>query len=125
MRAIIGIYAVLAALAAAGAMVAAPSSRAADESAEAQSQRGVRVIVTLKGLEAGSGWADRIAQARERILRTLAGHHVEVNRQYDLVPALALTVDDAALRILRAHPDVASVVEEGMSTPGGATGTGK
>jgi cytosine/adenosine deaminase-related metal-dependent hydrolase len=128
MKVLISGYAVLAALVVAGTTFVASSSRAADEAAEAQSERRIRVIVTLKGLEAGPAWAERIAQARERVLRALAGHHVEINRQYDLVPALALTVDDEGLRILRSHPDVAGVAEEGTSTPGGgasATGTGK
>jgi hypothetical protein len=79
-----------------------------------------RVIVTLKGLEAGPPWAGRIAQARERVMRALEGRPVEVNREYDLIPALSLTVDGESLRILRSHPDVASVVEDGTTVPGGA-----
>ena len=89
----------------------------------AQSQNYSRVIVTLRGFEAGPAWAERIAAARERVLRALQGHHVEINRTYDLVPALALTVDSDALRILRSHPDVAGVAEDGISTPGSGAAT--
>jgi hypothetical protein len=94
----------------------------------AESNHYVRVIVTLKGLEAGPAWAERIARARDRVMLALKGHHVEVNREYDLVPALALTVDDEALRILRSHPDVAAVEEDRTSTPqndAGSTGNVK
>jgi len=82
-----------------------------------------RVIVTLKGLEAGPEWADRIAQARARVMGALKDHRVVVNRVYDLVPALALTVDDDALRVLRSHPDVASIADDGTSTPGSGAGS--
>lgn len=79
-----------------------------------------RVIVNLKGLEAGQAWATKIADARERVLKAISGHRFEINRTYDLIPALAITVDEEALRILRAHPDVASVADDGSTLPGGS-----
>jgi hypothetical protein len=91
--------------------------------AEAANGDMVRVIVTLKGLEAGQVWAPRIADARERVLKALVGHKVTIDREYDLIPALALSVDGAALRILQSHPDVASVAQDGMSVPGGIGST--
>ena len=54
----------------------------------------IPVVVTLKGLGAGPAWAERIAQARERVKRALQGHHVVINREYDMIPALALSVDE-------------------------------
>lgn len=83
--------------------------------------RMVRVVVTLKGLGAGPAWADGIAQARDRIMNALRGQAVEVTHTYDLVPALALSVDAVALRILCAQPDVENVAEDGTSTTGRAT----
>jgi hypothetical protein len=83
--------------------------------------RMARVVVSLKGLGAGPDWADGIAQARDRIMSALRGQAVEVTRIYDLIPALGLSVDAAALRILCAHPDVDSVAEDGTSTTGRAT----
>ena len=77
-----------------------------------------RVVVSLKGLEAGPAWAERIARSRERVMNALRGHHAQVNREYDLIPALALTVDDAALEVLRSHPDVSTIAEDGTTTPG-------
>jgi len=100
----------------------AVSRGAAENTAMAQSLSTIRVIVTLKGLEAGPAWAERIARARERVMLALKNHHVEINREYDLIPALALTVDNEALRILRSHPDVAGVAEDGASTPGSGAG---
>lgn len=82
----------------------------------------IPVVVTLKGLGTGPAWAERIAHARERVKRALQGHHVVITREYDLIPALALSVDDRALRILRAHPDVESVAEDGTSAPGSGAG---
>jgi hypothetical protein len=60
----------------------------------------IPVVVTLKGLGTGPAWAERIAHARERVKRALQGHHVVITREYDLIPALALSVHDRALRIL-------------------------
>lgn len=79
-----------------------------------------RVVVTLKGLEAGTAWAQRIAEASERVMLSLKNRHVEVNRVFDGLPALALTVDCEALQILRSHPDVLGVAEDGTSAPGGS-----
>jgi hypothetical protein len=61
-----------------------------------------RVSVNLKGLEAGPPSAERIARARERVMRAREGRPVEVNREYYLIPALSLTVDGEGLRILLA-----------------------
>lgn len=84
-----------------------------------------RVIVTLKNLEAGPAWAAKISSARERVLEAIGGHQFEINRTYDLIPALALSVDVQALRILQQHPDVASVADDGGMTPGDAKGSTK
>jgi len=103
--------------------IAQHSDDPADVIVITQNESSFRVVVTLKGLEAGPEWAERIAAARARVMRALAGHRVEINREYDLVPALALTVDSDALRILRAHPDVAGVAEDGVSSPASGAST--
>ena len=78
-----------------------------------------RVVVSLKGLGSGPAWTAQIASSRARVMGALKNHHVQVNREYDLIPALALTVDNEALQILRSHPDVVAVAEDGTSAPGG------
>lgn len=76
-----------------------------------------RVVVSLKGIQAGD--KDRIAAARQRVLDAIRPYRHEVNRSYDVVPALALVVDDDALRVLKSHPDVASVAPDGRTRPSG------
>ena len=79
-----------------------------------------RVIVAMKGIPAGE--PARIAAARQRILDAIAPYRHRVNRSYDAIPALALTVDDDALRVLQMHPDVASVADDGRTRAVGHQG---
>jgi hypothetical protein len=81
-----------------------------------------RIIVMLKDLGTGPEWEDRIAMARSRVMEALKDHRVTVNRLYEGLPVMALSVDAEALRILQSHPLVASVAEDGLSKPqGGAS----
>lgn len=76
-----------------------------------------RVIVTLSGLTGGPAAAADIRAAQERVIALLqkSGETFEINRRYDLIPQLALTVSEGGIRALRGSPDVESVKEDGVS----------
>lgn len=76
-----------------------------------------RVIVTLSGLTGGPAAAADIRAAQERVIALLqkSGETFEINRRYDLIPQLALTVSEGGIRALRGSPDVESVKVDGVS----------
>jgi hypothetical protein len=76
-----------------------------------------RVIVTLKGIAAGKDGAAEIAKAQDQLLKDLAAHSPKVERRYDALPQIALTVNDKGLEALKAHPGVASVANDALMTP--------
>jgi p-aminobenzoyl-glutamate transporter AbgT len=76
-----------------------------------------RVIITLAGSSGGPGAAAEIRVAQERVIALLdkSGEAYEINRRYDLVPQMALTVSVRGASLLRASPDVKSVQDDGVS----------
>ncbi|GAB3925365.1 hypothetical protein GCM10029976_018510 [Kribbella albertanoniae] len=88
----------------------------------------VRVIVTLAGdfrPEGELGDQARRAQrtairaAQDAVLAELPAAGVQVNRRYDAVPQLALSVDATALDLLRRSPRVAAVQEDTAQSQSG------
>lgn len=76
-----------------------------------------RVIVTLKGVASGKEGAAEIAKAQDQLLKDLAAHSPKVERRYDMLPQIALTVNDKGLEALKAHPGVASVAKDALMAP--------
>jgi hypothetical protein len=76
-----------------------------------------RVIITLSGLKGGPAAAADIRAAQERVIALLqkSGETFEINRRYDLIPQLALTVSEGGIQTLRRSPDVESIKEDGVS----------
>ena len=76
-----------------------------------------RVIITLAGSPGGPGAAAEIRVAQERVIALLdkSGEKYEINRRYDLIPQMALTVTARAMSLLRGSPDVKSVQDDGIS----------
>ncbi len=73
-----------------------------------------RVIVTLKPATGSS-----IAQAQNTVIKALKKHRYTVTRKYQSLPQMALSVDAKALAVLKAHPLVVQVAEDGLSAPQG------
>ena len=80
-----------------------------------------RVIVTLKGVAAGKDGAAEIAKAQDQLLKDLAPHAPKVERRFDALPQMALTVNDKGLEALKAHPGVASVARDALMAPNDPT----
>lgn len=76
-----------------------------------------RVIVTLKDIPAGETAKAQIAAAQEKLIKELGAQGVRVERRYDLLPQLALSVNDAALALLKTHPLVATVHKDEVNRP--------
>lgn len=76
-----------------------------------------RVIVTLKDIPAGEASKARIAEAQDQLLKALGSKGVRVERRYDLLPQLTLTVNDAVMALLKTHPLVATVHKDEVSHP--------
>lgn len=76
-----------------------------------------RIIVTLKLGSITPGDAVAIAALQDRVLSALGTSGVTVNRKYSHLPQMALSLSPEALSRLRAHPDVASVADDGLSSP--------
>jgi hypothetical protein len=76
-----------------------------------------RVIITLAGSPGGPGAAAEIRVAQERVIALLdkSGEAYEINRRYDLIPQMALTVTARGASLLRGSPDVKSVQDDGIS----------
>jgi hypothetical protein len=76
-----------------------------------------RVIITLAGSPGGPGAAAEIRVAQERVIALLdkSGERYEINRRYDLIPQMALTVTARGVNLLRGSPDVKSVQGDGIS----------
>ncbi len=119
-----GVFVVLTAAAARGQTVspAQPSGipAVAPDASVASASRFHRVVIAMKDIQAGD--TAHIAAARRRILDAIAPYRHRVNRSYDAIPALALSVDDAALRVLQTHRDVASIAEDGRTRAVGHQG---
>lgn len=76
-----------------------------------------RVIVTLKGIPPGTDSAAEITKAQDQLLKDLAAFSPTVERRYDALPQIALTVNDKGLEALKAHPGVASVANDALMSP--------
>jgi hypothetical protein len=76
-----------------------------------------RVIVTLKGVGAGKEAAAEIAKAQDQLLKDLSAFGIKLERRYDMLPQLTLTVNDKGLDALKAHPGVAGVARDALVAP--------
>lgn len=76
-----------------------------------------RVIVTLKDLQAGEAAKGQIAAAQDRLLKELGTQGVRLERRYELLPQLTLSVNDAVLALLKTHPLVARVDKDEVNRP--------
>lgn len=87
----------------------------------AMTEGSVRVIVVLRThMLDGVADAERtaiIGQESRNLLATLAGQRVQVMREYEYLPLLALTVDSAALNTLAASPLVAAIQIDELDAP--------
>ena len=75
----------------------------------------VRVIVQLR-VPAGAAPAE-ITTAQDALLAELAAVRYRILRRYTTIPFIALTVSEAALRVLSASPHVVSVREDREFSP--------
>lgn len=94
--------------------------------AKAQIEGSVRVIVGLRvpfkpegELDPEDARAQRkaIARAQDALLARLSPYVVNSIRKFEAIPFIALTVDTAALRRIKASPDVASIEEDTSAPP--------
>lgn len=60
---------------------------------------------------------DAAEQAEERLLKALANHKVIIHSKLSVTLAVAMTVDEGALRVLIAHPEVRSIGEDVLMCP--------
>ncbi|MFA5590747.1 MAG: S8 family serine peptidase [Lysobacteraceae bacterium] len=58
-----------------------------------------------------------IAQTRSQVIAGLAGTDARVNREYETVPAVALRVDEAGLKLLSRSAQVAHISEDALAFP--------
>ncbi len=87
----------------------------------ARSSGQVRVIVGLAVAD-GEGLSDavraqNIAMAQAEVLNALRGMAYTVNSQYDFIPYMALTVDEAALAALASNRMVTSIELDAINAP--------
>lgn len=81
----------------------------------------VRVIVGLAAID-GEGMSDavraqNIGMAQAQVLNSLSGMAYTVNSQYDFIPYMALTVDEAALAALASNRMVTSIELDAIGVP--------
>src|SRR5438045_1646598 len=83
-----------------------------DKLSEQVRERGsARVILQMRGLPATA------KAAHDRALRDLGAQGLKEIRRYQRAPFVAATVDEAALRAARRHPDVVAVHEDRLHKP--------
>jgi hypothetical protein len=87
---------------------------------KAKSQGSVRVIVRLKlddwqperalrDQQAMDAQREAIARLQDRLLHNMVSFIVTDIRRFRFIPQIALTVDEAGLRVLISHPDVSTI----------------
>lgn len=59
-----------------------------------------------------AGQRQSIRQTQGRLLQALTNQHISSVTRYETIPLLAMVVDEPALRVLLAHPDVARIQED-------------
>ena len=82
-----------------------------------------RWIVTLKDIPAGEAAKAQIAAAQEKLLKDLGTQGVRVERKYDLLPQLTLSLSEPALALVKTHPLVATVHKDEVNRPLEGAGT--